>query len=172
MTRSRPGTMLGSRQGHSSWFWRQVYHLAESPRGVHRLLFRNDDHRSIASLRAGRRVHQLQLQHLQLPPTPTPTAWLAHIEILVDSYAEPYHYFCGSALSRTYDQSPESSAHRTTQQHAGHQEYPNPFAQQGVKRRHDHASCGKLHVDKPDWHFAGKFSHPCKILGTFPLQFP
>ena len=21
-------------------------------------------------------------------------------------------------------------------------------------------------------HFAGKFSHPCKILGTFPLQFP
>ena len=89
-------------------------------------------------------------------PTPTPTAWLAHIEILVDSYAEPDHYFCGSALSRTYDRSPESSAYRTTQQHAGHQEYPNPFA----------------HTSALDRHVAGKFSHPCKILGTFPLQFP
>ena len=49
----------------TSWFWQHVYHLAESPRGVHRLLLRNDDHRSIASLRAVRRVHQLQ--HLQLP---------------------------------------------------------------------------------------------------------
>jgi hypothetical protein len=29
-----------------------------------------------------------------------------------------------------------------------------------------------LETSPVDWHFAGLFSHPCKILATFPLQFP
>ena len=60
ITRSRPGTMLGSRHRSYSYLVlaTRIYHLAESPRGVHRLLLRHDDHRSIASLRAVRRLHQ------------------------------------------------------------------------------------------------------------------
>ena len=41
----RPGTMLGSRRRSLLFLASTVYHLAESPRGVHRLLLRNDDHR-------------------------------------------------------------------------------------------------------------------------------
>jgi hypothetical protein len=29
-----------------------------------------------------------------------------------------------------------------------------------------------LETSPLDWHFAGLLSHPCKILATFPLQFP
>ena len=29
-----------------------------------------------------------------------------------------------------------------------------------------------LETSPLDWRFAGLLSHPCKILATFPLQFP
>ena len=160
MTRSRPGTMLGSR--HRLFFLVLATCISAgrvSPRGSSAPVPKRRS--AFNSIPQGSPTPTPPPTPTPTPiPTPTrtttPTAWVAHIEILVDSYAEPDHYFCGSALSRTYDQSPESSAHRTTQQHAGHQEYPNPFA----------------HTSALDRHVAGKFSHPCKILGTFPLQFP